>query len=245
MFGIMGKIAKVDLSNGDVQAEVLSESIHRKFIGGTGLAAYLLSQHSYNTLNPLGPENVLVFTTGPFTGTNVPTSARYAVAAKSPLTGLWGEADSGSRFGISLKKAGYDALVITGKSEDRVYLLIDERSIAICPAEELWGKDTYETFRVLQNRHGAKAGVVCIGPAGEKLLPLACIMSEGTNGRAAGRTGLGSVMGSKQLKAIVSCGNLSVPVFNTEALKESVKKIVPSMIEKQKRMRDYGTAGAV
>ena len=116
MGGYMGKLAWIDLSTGSVKIEEIPEDVQRSYIGGTGLGAYILRRFPFHKLDPLGPENVLIFATGPLTGANVPTSGRYAVIAKSPLTGIWGEADSGGRFGIALKAAGFDAIAITGKA---------------------------------------------------------------------------------------------------------------------------------
>ena len=119
------------------------------------------------------------------------------MAAKSPLTGIWGEADSGGRFGVSLKSAGYDAIAITGKAQSPSVLCVINGNISVVPAESVWGKDTVETFDILTAKYGKKAAIVCIGPAGERMVPLASIMSEGSHARAAGRCGLGAVMGSK------------------------------------------------
>jgi aldehyde:ferredoxin oxidoreductase len=243
--GYMGKIVWIDLSTEKYHIETITNEILRKFLGGTGLAAYLLSKCNFELIRPLGPENVIIFATGPLTGTNVPTSGRYAVAAKSPLTGIWGESDSGGRFGIGLKQAGFDAVAITGKAQYPLVILIKEDKVLFVPAENLWGKDTYETFDILQEKYGNKAGIVCIGPAGEKLIPLASIMSEGKHGRAAGRCGLGAVMGSKYVKAIVAFGKQQIPVANSEELRTSIREITKVLISKMKRMHDFGTPGGV
>ena len=140
MGGYTGKMAWIDLTTGAVKVEELSEQVRRNYIGGTALAAYILKQTPFHAIDPLGPENVLVFSTGPLTGANVPTSGRFAVAAKSPLTGVWGEADSGGRFGIALKAAGYDAIAISGKASAPSVLTIIEGNVAVASAEEVWGK---------------------------------------------------------------------------------------------------------
>jgi aldehyde:ferredoxin oxidoreductase len=243
MGGYMGKLAWIDLSANRVQVEELPEEVCRSYIGGTGLAAYLFWQTRFSEIDPLGPENLLIFATGPLTGSGVPTSGRFAVAAKSPLTGIWGEADSGGRFGTMLKAAGYDALVIRGKAAAPSVLTILEGEIAIVSAADLWGKDTYETFDLLTAKHGARSAVACIGPPGERLVPLANIMSEGAHARAAGRCGLGAVMGSKNLKAVVADGTRKVPVAHPKELLQRIRQLAPDMLEKMKRVADYGTAG--
>jgi aldehyde:ferredoxin oxidoreductase len=243
MGGYIGKLGWIDLSTGTVKVEEIAEDVRRKYIGGTGLAAYILRQFPFSKIDPLGPENVLVFSSGPLTGANVPTSGRYAVAAKSPLTGVWGEADSGGKFGISLKAAGYDAIAITGRASSPAVLSIIEGSISIVSAESVWGKDTYDTHDILARKYGSKAAIVCIGPPGERMVPLACIMTEGSHARAAGRCGLGAVMGSKQLKAIVADGTARTPVEHPKELQQSIRELVPVMMEKMKRQRTFGTPG--
>ncbi len=243
MGGYMGKLAWIDLSAGTVKVEEIAEDVRRKHIGGTGFASYILRQFPFSKIDPLGPENVLVFSSGPLTGANVPTSGRYAVAAKSPLTGVWGEADSGGRFGISLKASGYDAIVITGRASAPSVLSIIDGNISVVSAESVWGKDTYDTHDILAQKYGSKAAIVCIGPPGERMVPLACIMTEGSHARAAGRCGLGAVMGSKQLKAIVADGTLRTPIEHPKELQQSIREHVPVMMEKMKRPRAFGTPG--
>ena len=134
---------------------------------------------------------------GPFAGTPVPTSGRYQIIAKSPLTGIYGEGDSGGTWGPGLKRCGYDGIVIEGTSEKPVYILVREDGAKIIDASFLWGRDTYETDEMLKGIHGDNITVACIGPAGERLIKLASIMNDGSHARAVGRTGLGAVMGSK------------------------------------------------
>jgi aldehyde:ferredoxin oxidoreductase len=243
MGGHMGKLAWIDLSGGSVKIEEIAEDVRRKHIGGTALAAWILQRFPFHQFDPLGPENVLIFASGPLTGANVPTSGRYAVAAKSPLTGIWGEADSGGRFGIALKAAGFDAVAITGRAPSPSVLAIIDGKLSLAPAEALWGKDTYETFDILTARYGSKAAVVCVGPPGERMMPLASIMSEGRHARAAGRCGLGAVMGSKRLKAVVADGSLRTPVAHPRELQESIRQLTPLMLEKLARPHRFGTPG--
>jgi len=146
---------------------------------------------------------------------------------------------------VALKAAGYDAIAITGKASAPSVLTIIEGNVAVVSAEAVWGKDTYDTFDILTQKYGSKAALVCIGPAGEQLIPMANIMSEGAHARAAGRCGLGAVMGSKRLKAVVADGTLCTPVARPKELMQDIRDIVPLMLEKMKRMRSYGTPGAV
>ncbi|MGA2989724.1 MAG: aldehyde ferredoxin oxidoreductase family protein [Candidatus Korobacteraceae bacterium] len=243
MGGYMGKLAWIDLSTGSVKIEEIPEDVRRSYIGGTGLGAYILRRFPFHKLDPLGPENVLIFATGPLTGANVPTSGRYAVIAKSPLTGIWGEADSGGRFGIALKAAGFDAIAITGQAPSPSVLPILDGKISVVSAEAVWGKDTVETFDILTASYGSKAAIVCIGPAGERMVRFAGIMSEGVHARAAGRCGLGAVMGAKRLKAVVSDGSRPTPVAYPKELQQSIREITPFMLEKLARLRKFGTPG--
>ena len=217
--GYMGKILFVDLSKGEIKEEALDEKICRDFIGGYGIGARILYSRQKAGVDPLGPENTLGLVSGPLTGTPVPTGARYAVVAKSPLTGGWGDANSGGDFGPYLKFAGFDAVFFTGISPKPVYLLIDNGKAQIKDAGHLWGKDAYETEDTLMAEYGKESRVACIGPAGEKLSLIACIMTD--HGSTAGRSGLGAVMGSKKLKAVVARGTMEVPIADKATAQES------------------------
>jgi len=208
--GYMGKILFVDLSTGEIKEEALEEKMCRDFIGGYGIGARILYSRQKAGVDPLGPENTLGLISGPLTGTPVPTGARYTVVGKSPLTGGWGDANSGGYFGPYLKFAGFDGVFFTGISLRPVYLLIDNGKAELKDAGYLWGKDTYETEDLLMAEYGKQSRVACIGPAGERLSLIASIMTD--HGSAAGRSGLGAVMGSKKLKAVVARGNMEVPI---------------------------------
>ena len=213
--GYMGKILFVDLSTGAIKEETLEEKMCHDFIGGYGIGVRILYSRQKAGVEPLGPENILGFVAGPLTGTPVPTGARYAVVAKSPLTGGWGDANSGGAFGPHLKFSSFDAVFFMGISPKPVYLLIDEGKAQIKDAGSLWGKDTYETEDALMTEYGKQSRVACIGPAGEKLSLIASIMTD--HGSAAGRSGLGAVMGSKKLKALVARGTMAVPISDKVA----------------------------
>ena len=214
--GYMGKILFVDLSTGTIKEEALEEKMCRDFIGGYGIGARILYSRQKAGVDPLGPENTLGLITGPLTGTPVPTGARYTAVAKSPLTGGWGDANSGGYFGPYLKFAGFDAVFFTGISPKPVYLLIDNGKAQLKDAGYLWGKDTYETEDMLMAEYGKQSRVACIGPAGEKLSLIAGIMTD--HGSTAGRSGLGAVMGSKKLKAVVARGTMEVPIADKAAV---------------------------
>ena len=214
--GYIGKILFVDLSTGVIKEEALDEKICRDFIGGYGIGARMLYSRQKAGVDPLGPENTLGLTTGPFTGTLVPTGARYAVVGKSPLTGGWGDANSGGQFGPYLKFSGFDEVFFTGISPKPVYLLLDNGKAELKDAGYLWGKDSYETEDTLKAEYGKQSRVICIGPSGEKLSLIAGIMTD--HGSTAGRSGLGAVMGSKKLKAVVARGTMEVPIADKEAL---------------------------
>lgn len=248
--GYMGKILWIDLSKEILEEKIISPEIARKYIGGTGLSAYLLMKYLESEPeklppDPLDEKSPLIFLTGPLTGTKAPYSGRYSVVGRSPQTGIWGESDSGGSFGVRLKAAGYDGIVVLGKAKAPVYLWINEKGVEIREANWLWGKDTYETHSLVQSVTNEKAGIICIGLAGENMLNIASIMAEGTEGRAAGRVGLGAVMGSKKLKAIAASGSIPVPVHDQERLYKSVKSVIPNIVHGTKRYNKYGTAGGV
>lgn len=224
--GYNGKILRLDLSTGDMDFEYLDEQTARKYIGGVGLAAKILWDETTPDTAPLSPENELVFMTGPLTGSILPKSSRYIIAGISPLTGIWGQAHSGGYFADELRHAGIDGIIVRGQSSKPVYLLIKDGKAEIRDAEHVWGKDTWETSDILQSETDAKASVACIGVAGEKLVKIAGIMNDGKQGRAAARCGLGALMGSKRLKAVVARGTLPLSFYDEEKYKEQARKIL-------------------
>ena len=215
--GFHGKILQVNLSRKNFSKVEIKDSEIRSFIGGTGLAASILYDYLTLDLNPLSPEAPLLFLTGPFTGTIVPLSSRYALAGKSPLTGLWGESTSGGYFPFFLKQTGYDGILIIGSSEKPAYLLVGEGGVEFRDASHLWGFSTYETMDAIKREVGGKVYVACIGPAGENLVKYSCVLND--NGRAAGRCGFGAVMGFKKLKAVAVYGSRKPPIAKIDDLK--------------------------
>lgn len=224
--GYVGKLLNVDLTRRKVLVEDLDEAVARQYIGGSGLAARLIYDRVNPAVDPFAPENLLVFVTGPLTGTLSPSSGRYAACAKSPLTGTWGESHSAGFWGPELKFAGFDGVLITGRSADPVYLWVQDGIAELRPASHLWGKDTYETEKALKKElDDDRVKVASIGPAGEKLVRFACIIND--MGRAAGRCGIGAVAGSKRLKAVAVRGTKmnSIEAADEALLKGFLKKI--------------------
>jgi len=241
--GYMGKLLFVDLTEGTIREERLGEDLRRDFLGGYGLGARVLYERMDPGADPLGPGNMLGFVTGPLTGTPALGSGRYTVVGRSPLTGAWADANSGGDFGPYLKFAGFDGVFFTGVSPRPMYLLIDNGRAALRDAADLWGSDTLVTDDVLRDRHGQRrTRVACIGPAGEKMTLIAAVIND--KGRAAGRTGLGAVMGSKKLKAVVATADTQrVPVAD-EARAESLRsEWLPRINPSGTLLSDYGTAG--
>ena len=229
LFGYNGKIAYINLNNQKVELKDLNTQIAKAYLGGTGLSAKLtydwLKDEDYEILknNPISEKNPLIFATGPVTGTIRPTSGRYSVTGISPLTRIWGEGTSGGFFCISLRNSGFDALVIVGKSKDPIYLYIHDEKIEFKDASKLWGKDTYETQSIIKNElKNDKVRIATIGIAGENLVKYAGIIND--EGRAIGRCGLGTIMGSKKLKAIAIHGTVKIKISDPNIGKELIKK---------------------
>ncbi len=221
--GYTGKLLRVDLSSGRITEEPLNEDYAQAFIGGSGLASRYIYDMVTTSTDPLGAENPLIFITGPLTGTNAPCCGRFTVCARSPLTGFWGESNSGGIFGPNLKFAGYDGVIVTGSSPKPVYLEISEGKAGLRDASQLWGQDSYQTqVKIKEEIQEPKASIACIGIAGEKKSRIAAIIND--HGRAAGRTGLGAVMGSKQLKAVAVSGNARPRLAAEESFTQAVRE---------------------
>ena len=242
MKGYHGRFLKVDLNSRTTGDMPIAEDFLKKFIGGATLAAKLLYDHVRKGMDPLAPESPLIFATGPFTGTSIPMVSRYAVCGVSPLTGYWGEATSGGAFPFRLKQSGYDGLFIIGKADKPVYLYLDHGTAQIREAADLWGRDIYETQEMLKAAIGKPGlGIACIGPAGEQMARTAGIMNDA--GRAAGRCGLGALMGSKNLKAVVATGKLKAETADPERMKELTREAMTAIRQNLVTpvFREYGT----
>jgi aldehyde:ferredoxin oxidoreductase len=222
--GYHGKFLEVNLNNLQTQEIPLSEEDLKKFIGGSALAAKLIYNHIKDGIDPLEPNNPLVFSTGPFTGTSIPMVSRYTVSGISPLTGYWGEASSGGIFPFLLKRCGYDGIFIIGKADSPIYLYINNGVAEIKNASHLWGKNCYETQKLIKDGLEQRViSVASIGLAGERKIKYAGIIND--NGRAAGRCGFGALMGSKNLKAVAVAGNLKSELADGEKVKELTKEM--------------------
>ncbi len=221
-------VLTVNLSSGEISREHIPEELTRLYIGGRGLGTYFLQRLVDPEVEPLSDGNVLIFATGPLTGTPAPTGGRYMVLCKSPLTGLVACSNSGGFFGAELKRAGYDLLIVKGKAPSPVYLSIRDGEVEIAPADHLWGMDTCDTADRLQEEFGDEgARVACIGPAGEKQVRFACIINE--KHRAAGRSGVGAVMGSKNLKAVVVRGSGRPEAPDPDTFMEIIRQKVKTL----------------
>jgi aldehyde:ferredoxin oxidoreductase len=241
LYGYMGKLLFVNLSTGEITEETPEGSFYRDYIGGYGVGARILYDRQKGSVDPLGPENIFALVTGPLTGSPAIGGARYQAMARSPLTGGWGDANSGGHFGPALKFAGYDGVFFSGISEKPVYLFVDDGKAELRDASHLWGKDIYFTEDTLCDEHGAAAKAISIGPAGEKLSFVACIITH--KGDAAARSGLGAVMGSKKLKAVVARGNKKVPIADMETANRLRQEHIEDLKEFMKHFHEYGTGG--
>lgn len=243
--GYCGKVLRINMTTGEISHQTFDEDTLRKYIGGSGLGAKILAEETDEKTDPLGPDNILAIMSGPFAGTRAPNGGRYQVVAKSPLTGHFGEGNSGGTFSTKLKHTGFDGIVLKGASDKPVCIVVKDGEASIEDAADLWGKDTFETDAIMTEKYGKKQGTLCIGPAGENLVKCSCIMNDGKDARTPARTGLGAVMGSKKVKAVTVIGNGEVEVADPEALKETVKKWSKILADNSPGMRKYGTGEAV
>lgn len=221
-YGFMGNILRVNLSAGELSTEAINQEWARKYLGGAGLATRYLYDEMPAGSDPLGSDNPLIFMTGLLTGSASASASRYSVVSKSPQTGIWGQANSGGSFGPALKRSGYDGVIFEGISPRPVYLKIVAGQAELCDADHLWGKTVPETEDAIQNGSEYKFTIASIGPAGENLVRYAAIMNN--KHRAAGRCGLGAVMGSKRLKAIACSGKDPVRIAHEDQFRESARR---------------------
>jgi len=225
-YGYAGRILNVDLSSGEIRADDLDEQVARKFLGGRGLAVKMLYDEIGPGVDPMSPENIVIVTAGPLTGTASPTNSRAEVITKSPLTGILGIGNFGGPWGPRLKLSGYDAVVVRSVSDSPVYLWIDNGKAELRSAHHLWGKgmDTWEVTDTLRHELGDDVSVLTIGPAGERLVKFACPIVDCVH--APGRTAAGCVMGVKKLKAIAVRGSRAVPIAHPQKFKEAVQDVL-------------------
>lgn len=223
--GYVGKLLRINLTNLKVSIQELDYEIARKFIGGSGYAAKILYDNLTKDISPYSPDNLLIFMTGPLTGSTVPGGARWSVVALSPLTGVFGEGNAGGFWGTQLKRDGYDGIIFYGRAKSPVYLFVRDGEAQLKKASSLWGMDTYDSCRVIQSELGeSDVQVACIGPAGERLVRMACIVCNHRG--AVGRTGLGAVMGSKNLKAVAVRGSQNVHLIDGEKTRKLSLEVI-------------------
>ncbi len=238
--GYMGKILDVNLSTGKIATFEISDRNRERFVGGRFISTKIMLDELKPGIDPLSPDNILVVMTSPLTGTGAPSTSRYDISAKSPQTGAIGHSNSGGNFGIHLKKAGWDGVIIRGRAKNPVYLDINEDTVMIKDASHIWGKDIEETKDLMGDK---KAGKMVIGPAGENLVRYAIVVSQD---RAHGRSGMGAVMGSKNLKGIVAQGKKKIELHDPEGFRETIKKWI-KMLQVHPATGEfapkYGTSG--
>jgi len=241
-YGYKGKILFVDLDSGKSRPQEVSEHLKRMYLGGRGWGSLLLSELVPKGVDPLERENVLMFLTGPITGTLVPGGSKYVVVTKSPVSGGFCDSYASGRIAVEIKASGYDGIVIHGKAKEPSILFVSDEKVSVLPAGDLWGKDTFSTERKLKEAYGEDCGVACIGPAGERLVAYAIINSDYF--RQAARGGVGSVMGSKLLKALVIRGNQGIQCYDRRRVLDMVKNYKEGLENNDmaRQRRKYGTS---
>src|SRR5437762_9320274 len=239
-YGSWGKVLRVDLTAGTTSVEEMDEATFRRHPGGRALIAHYLLTELPSGVDPLGPENILVFAMGVLTGTPLSGASRHAVGAKSPLTNGFGEAEVGGFWGAELKRCGWDAVAVTGASATPVYLWIKDDAVELRDASHLWGLEIMDTEEKLKAEVGERLARVCeIGPAGENQVRIAGIVNDYKD--IAGRAGLGAVMGSKKLKAIVVRGSRNVPLADAAKVKEVGRFVADTLQQNHWAFHNYGT----
>jgi len=244
MFGWRLKLLRINLTEGTVKTEIVDQQLARDFVGGRGWAIRYLFDELDPYVDPLSEDNKVIFATGPLTGTPVPSGARYMVITKSPLTGCLTCANAGGEFPTEMKRTGYDIFIIEGQAPKPTYLWINNEAAELRSADHLWGLDVASTDELVRRETDPKARIACIGPAGEKLVKIAAIMND--KHRAAGRGGVGAVLGAKRLKAVAVRGVRDVPLWDSEKFFAISDKIREEILRSAKKgeliLRDYGTS---
>lgn len=244
IYGYSGKIAHINLTDNKIWIEEPPVTFYRRYLGGNGFVAYYLLKEVPRGADPLGPENVLIFAGGATTAVPAAGGGRSSMGGKSPLTGGYGSAEAGGYFGAELQLAGFDAVIIHGQAPQPVYLWIHQGEIEIRPADHLWGTQSLECQQTIREELGQpRAKVALIGPAGERLVRVACVMHDVN--RTAGRTGLGAVMGSKNLKAVATLGSARVPLADPEGFKALAQWMRANWKDKAANLHDTGTPGSI
>ena len=243
--GYAGNILRVNLTSGKVAKEPTPEALIKNFVGARGFIAHTLYNEVPKGADPLGEDAKLMIATGPLTGLFIPSTGKCHVGGKSPLTGGYAEANFGGHFPVELKMAGYDMIIVEGRSKKPVYILIDDDEVTLEDASGLWGKGSFDTEKALDEQHGEDFQACVIGPAGENLVKIACISHD--YGRQAGRTGLGAVMGSKKLKAVCVRGSKAIPVVDVAGLMKVGREMYRKSVQHPafELWQTYGTSSVV
>jgi len=242
---MINRLLEIDLTNQDFHELEVKENELRKYLGGSGIAVRYLYQHLDPAIPPLHPDNPILFFPGLLTGFPIPTASKTSICGRSPLTGIWNEATVGGHWGAALKKNGYEGIIIKGKSSHPIYLLINSKEVIFKDAYKLWGLDTYETSKKIKEAY-PQVQIASIGQAGENLVPISAIVIDAPHCRLAGRGGMGALMGSKNLKAIVvQIEKKTLPITDPESLKKSVQELTPSIKLYTQGLHDFGTGGSV
>ncbi len=242
----LDSILDVNLSAGKISKYETEGELKKKFLGGKGIAVKLLYDALEPNIDALSEKNLLIFMTGPLTGTLAPSSGRFCCVSKSPLTGTIFDSHCGGHFGYELKRAGFDGIVVRGKSSGKVFLSVDNGEAELLDAEEFWGRDTRETEAWVNKKLDKRCSILSIGKAGENLVRFASIIHEGH--RALGRGGLGAVMGSKNLKAIAVRGDKKIPIYDAQKFREAARKCYELLARHPstgKKLKEYGTPNVV
>ncbi len=242
--GYWSKVLGINLTNASITEEYVDDDIWMRFIGGAGYGTKVMIDETPPRLDPLSPENKIIYAVGPFQAYNIPGSGKWSVVTRSPLTNTHLDTAGAAGFGVVLKKTGFDAVIVEGRSEKPVYVVVNDGDVRIIDALDLWGSDAYDTVYALKEMYGGKrVGVVAIGPSGERLVRMANIVVDAHS--FCGRGGAGAVMGSKKLKAIVVIGSRNVSVYDTDALRELVRDVTRRIIKGKVETRRNGTVNGM
>ncbi|MCJ7620392.1 MAG: aldehyde ferredoxin oxidoreductase, partial [Anaerolineae bacterium] len=244
-YSYAGKLIRIDLGSREWHVEAIDDGAVRKYLLGAGLPAKIYFDEMEPSRGPLDPDSSLILMIGALSGTVVPTSCRLCICGRSPLTGIWNEATVGGYWAAQLRAASYDGLIFTGRAEEPVYAWVADETVEIRPAAHLWGRETYETANRIREETDPKAQVACIGPAGENLAGMAAVMIGGKDSRAAGRGGMGALMGSKNLKAVVVRGSKTPEYYDRKGLADSVRNANSFIRENSLGMTHVGTSGGI
>jgi aldehyde:ferredoxin oxidoreductase len=243
--GYHGRVLELDCGSGESRERALPQQLYRDVLGGSGLAARLLWDELDPGLEPLDPANPILLFNGLLGGVALPAACKVSLCGRSPLTGIWNESTAGGQWAPRLRGTGFDGLVIRGRAAQPSILLVQGRDASLVDASGLWGLDTFACWEILQARYGPRCAIACIGPAGERRVLLSGVMVDGRSARAAGRGGMGALMGSKNIKAVVVAGHEATPLHDAKGLKQRVRQDMAAIRARSEGLAAYGTAGGI